>query len=431
MAEELITVPENSLEKELEFYPSKEDEAYLHSKYFNRGSKKNIRITYTRLSDHEYKPKITVGPYAGIIQLSEKRIHFSTKVNTNLFYLLSSLKDEEEFLYDPETPIEIKEGMNFFDILGRFFQKELDDVIRKGLLRKYVRKQENARFAKGKILIKGQIKKNMIYKSRFFCEFEDLTFDNKENQMVLSALHSLISLIKFDQKLRSKLRRHEIALKDFITLVNMDPHECSFIRFNRINQHYEDIIRLSRLILEERFIRSVYKGESRGFNFIVDMNKVYEDFITEMVEEVIGTEFKDLIIERQPRFNKLVEEKTIVTKPDIVLRKGKAEYPFIIDTKYKKDPANADYYQVIAYSLALRKSKACCLIYPKSEASEIDRELTLVRDLTGEDSSKVKIYARTVDLHLDDCNEIGYEDYIAGVKEQLKQIMSDFMTEAS
>lgn len=437
MDEEIITVPENSTEKDLRFYPSEEDEEYLHSQVFNRGLKRNIRVTYERLGDQEFKPKITVGPYAGIIQLSKKRIHFSTKVNTNLFYLLSFLKSEEEFLYDPETPIEIKEGVNFFDIIGRFFLKQLDDIMRKGLLRNYVRKQENLRFAKGKILFKDQAKENMVDKSRFFCEFEDLTFDNRENQLVLGALHSLISLIRFNQKLRNELRGLEIALKDFITLVGIDPHECSLIRFSRINQYYEDIIRLSRLILEERFIRSVYKGESRGFNFIVNMNKVYEDFITEMVEEIIGTcpEFKDFEIERQPRFNRLVEEKTIVAKPDIVLRRGKAEYPFIIDTKYKKDPANADYYQVIAYSLALRKSKACCLIYPKSEASEIDKEhtrvLTLVRDLTGSDPSKVKIYAVTVDLHLDDCNVIKYEDYIAGVNEQLKKIMFDFMAEVS
>jgi len=434
MDEELITVPENSIEKDLEFRPSREDIEYLHSVHFNKGSKRNIRVSYERVSDQDFNPKITVGPYAGIIQLSKKRIHFSTKVNTNLFYMLSFLKSEEEFLYDPETPIEIREGVNFFDIIGRFFLKQLNEIIKQGLLRKYVRKRENIRFAKGKILIREQIKKNMVDKSRFFCEYEDLTFDNEENRIALCALHSLISMIRFNEKIRSDLRRLEMALRDFITLVNVDPHEASLIRFNRINQYYEEIISLSKLILEERFIRSVYKGPSRGFNFIVNMNRVYEDFITEMVEEIISTpEFKDFEIERQSRFDSLVEEKRIVAKPDIVLRRGKAEYPFIIDAKYKKDPANTDYYQIIAYSLALRESKACCLIYPKSEAAEIDKErtrvLTLVRDLTGKDSSKIRIHAVTIDLHLDDCNVIRYEDYIANVKEQLKKIILEFMAD--
>jgi len=46
--------------------------------------------------------------------------------------------------------------------------------------------------------------------------------------------------------------------------------------------------------------------------------------------------------------------------PDIVIRRGEKKYPFIIDTKYKREDSNADYYPVIAYSLALRNSKACC-----------------------------------------------------------------------
>lgn len=133
----------------------------------------------------------------------------------------------------------------------------------------------------------------------------------------------------------------------------------------------------------------------------------------------------------QQTVGKLSEERSIVTKLDIVLRQNKNEYPFIIDTKYKKDPVNADYYQVIAYSLALKKCKACCLIYPESERSEIKKErtciLTLIRDLTGKDPSKVELHARTVDLRLEDSEEIEYDTYIEDIKEQVKKILLSFM----
>lgn len=271
-----------------------------------------------------------------------------------------------------------------------------------------------------------------LAKSLTFCEYENLTFNNIENQLVLSALNSLISLIRFNQQIKNELKRLEVVLQDFVTLVNLSPYEAKKLKFNRINQHYEDIIRLSKLILEERFIRSVHKGKSRGFNFIVKMDKVYQDFITEIIEELINTEFNNYQIEKQPKFNRLVEEKSIITKPDIVLRQNNNGYPFIIDTKYKKDPTNADYYQVIAYSLALRKCKACCLIYPESERSKIEKEnthvLTLVRDLTGKDPSKVKLHARTVDLYLKDNEDIEFEQYIERIREQVKKILVDFIT---
>jgi len=205
--------------------------------------------------------------------------------------------------------------------------------------------------------------------------------------------------------------------------------ECNHIKLNRINQHYENTIGVSKLILEARFIRSIHKGESRGFNFIVNMNKVYEDFITEIVEETIeqDLEFKEFKIKRQPRFNKLVQERTLITKPDIVIRKGE-EYPFIIDTKYKREDSNVDYYQVIAYSLALRNSKACCLIYPRSEESKISSEsLTLIRDLTAEVPGEVKLLTKTVDLYLAEEKEPDYEDYMDGIKRQVKSILIELM----
>lgn len=425
MNEEIITIPEYST-KQLDFELSLDDVEYLESEIFNRGRRKNIEVFYSK----QGKPIVRVGPYAGIIQLTEKRIHFSTKVDMRLFYMLSFLKNENEFLYDPETSIEIREGINFFDIIGRFFLNYIHDILRKGLLKKYVRKKENLRFIKGKIMIKEQIKQNLVDKSRFFCEYEDLTFNNLENRIVLSALHSIISLIRFNKRIRNELRRYEIILKEFISLIRINPADCNLVKFNRVNQHYERIMKLSRLILEERFIRSIHKGDSRGFNFVVNMNKVYEDFMTEIVEEIIDQDpqFKDFEIEKQPRFSDLVKERTIITKPDIVIRRGKKMYPFIVDTKYKREDSNADYYQVIAYSLALRHSKACCLIYPESERSKISKEpLTLVRDLTAETPDEVKLYSRTVDLYMGLDEKPNYEDYINGIKSQVRSILLDFI----
>ena len=425
MYDDIFIIEENS-EREIDFELSSGDEEYLTSETFNRGKRRNIEVFYNR----EGKARVRVGPYAGIVQLSNKRIHFSTKVDTRLFFMLSYLKSEDEFLYDPNTPIEIREGANFFDIIGRLFLNHLIEIMRRGLLKKYVRKKENMRFLKGKILVRDQIRENLIDRSKFFCEYEDLTFDNLENRIILSALSSLISLIRFSKSIKTDLRRFETILKDFISLANANPQECNLVRFNRINQYYEEIIKLSRLILEERFIRSIQKGESRGFNFIVNMNRVYEDFITEIAEEIIKEEpeFSEYSIEKQPRFNELVKERTIITKPDIVIKKGRKAYPFIVDTKYKREDSNVDYYQVIAYSLALRNSKACCLIYPESEKSSISKQpLTLIRDLTSEIPDEVKLVAKTVDLYLSDERDLTYAKYISVTKGQIKRILLDFI----
>jgi len=422
MLEEPLVIHENE-EMALDFKISAEDEEYLTGPIFNKGKKKNIDVFYNRKGE----PFIRVGPYAGIVQLVQRRIHFSTKVDTRLFYMLSYLKREEDFLYDPNIPIEIREGANFFDIIGRLFLNSLKDLMKIGLLKKYVRKNEKLRFLKGKIVIKEQIKNNLFDKSKFFCEYEDLTFDNLENRIILSAINSLISLIRFSEQIRTELRKFETILKDYITLKQVNPQEINFVRFSRINQHYNKIIKLSKLILEERFIRSIHKGESRGFNFIVNMNTVYQDFITEVTEEVIKEKFTDLAIEKQTRFRSLVKESTLITKPDIIIRKSKQDYPFLIDTKYKREDSNSDYYQIIAYSLALKTSKVCCLIYPHSEKSKINQELTLCRNLTGINPDEVRLVAKTVDLTAKTTEDLTYKKYVEGIKDQIRQILQTFI----
>ncbi|MHA1921315.1 MAG: McrC family protein [Promethearchaeota archaeon] len=425
MHEDLITIEENSPGFQLNFDLSESDIQYLESDIFGN----NIEVFY---KDKFGKPRIKIGSYAGIIQLSKHRIHFSTKVNTKLFYMLSYLKSEERFLFDRNTPIDIKEGFNFFDVIGRFFLNHLNDILKQGLLKKYIRRSENMSFLKGKLLVKNQINENLIDKSRFFCEYEDVTFDNIENRIVLSALNSLISLIRFNTYLRNELRKFEVILKDFISLVKVYPHECIQVRFNRINQYYEDIIKLSQLILEERFIRSVHKGRSRGFNFIVDMNTVYEEFISKIIEEVItgDPKFKGYDVESQSRFKYLVKGGRITIRPDIVIRKNDQEYPVIIDAKYKKGEPQSDYYQVITYSLALRSSKACCLLYPKTEKRERREDpFILVRNIDRDDSEEVKLYSRSIDLYLNDESgeEMLFEDYIVGVKASVKNILQELL----
>ena len=117
--------------------------------------------------------QITNTSYSGIIQLEKTRINFSEKVNLHLFYMMSFLKDEKNFYYDPDVIIEIKEGQNFFDILARLFLNELKEIEKKGFYKKYVRKEENLNFFKGKLNIKKQIYNNIKKVPKFFCSFDN------------------------------------------------------------------------------------------------------------------------------------------------------------------------------------------------------------------------------------------------------------------
>lgn len=422
--DEPIIIPEYKSEIIKNFSEAK-DWDYLHKSCFqNKG-----KLPYKIFLNIDRNFCIENTSYSGIIQLENVRIHFSTKVKTNLFYMLSFLKSEEDFLFDPEISIDIKEGNNFFDIIGRLFLNELEKIIEKGLLKKYILKHENINFLKGKLSIKNQIHNHINNRPKFSCIYGDLTINNLENQIILRSLNLLIPMIRFNEVLKADLIRNEYILKDFIELIDVSPNDCNQIHFNRLNDYYSAIIQFSKLILEENFIRSVYKGESRGFNFIVNMNKVYEDFITQIITEVVEEEedFDHFEVVSQTKFYSLVEGTKIVTIPDIIL-KSEDSYPLIIDAKYKREDKNSDYYQVIAYSLAIPNAKACCLIYPQTENENVVKgPLTLRRDITKPGEKDIKLYARTIDLHVKDCLE--FEDFVKDTKIQIRKIISECLHE--
>jgi 5-methylcytosine-specific restriction enzyme subunit McrC len=313
-------IQENS-DYQLPFALSEDEISYLEGICFNPSEqRKNIEIFYRNRSE---KPRIRIGPYAGIIDINGfKRLHFSTKVKTSLFYMLSYLRNEDEFYYDPERLIEIREGSNFFDIIAKFYLNHLNEIVKRGLLKKNVRKRERLRYLRGKILIREQLRSNLVDKTRLTCEYFDLTYDNLENRIVMSALNALIPMIQYNANLRRDLRSLETLLKEHVPIVSINPQECNLVKFNRLNEYYRGIIGLSRIILEERFIRSVLKGSSKGFNFIVNMNQVYEDFISQMIEEVVETVYggEGFKVEKQSRFTNLVDRMLLFVIARMVFR---------------------------------------------------------------------------------------------------------------
>lgn len=397
---------------------SDKDVSYLKKPCFKYETHKPYEIFQLK----ENQSQIRNTSYAGVIQLEKKRIHFSTKVKANLFYMLSLLKDEDAFCYDSDMLIEIKEGQNFFDILGRLFLNELEHIFRRGFYKKYVHKEENIQFLKGKLLVGKQIQNNIMKNVKFMCSYGNLTFDNIENQIILRATKLLIPLIRFNEDIRWNLLRFSHLLREEVSLTNVIPEDCNKVQFSRLNDYYSSIIQLSKVILQNYFIRSTSVGESVGFNFIVNMNKVYEDFVTQLIEEVVKEDGGDYEVEKQERFDSLDRERRIKIKPDVILRKKNTDqHPYIIDAKYKKQESNADYFQVIAYALAIPSTTDCYLIYPQDENIDM-YQFTIEANKFNDARADIKLHVIKIDLLLGE--EDNFQSYIKKMKEQIKKKLS-------
>ena len=132
-------------------------------------------------------------------------------------------------------------------------------------------------------------------------------------------------------------------------------------------------LRLSRLILRFSGFES-RRGQVRASGFLMDMNVVFQEFVTVALREALGAS-ADAFGERT--IDSLDKRGRVGLRPDLVWREG-SSCVFVGDAKYKRivneQVPNADLYQLLAYVTALDLPGGM-LIYAKGEAEPVIHEI--------------------------------------------------------
>ena len=363
---------------------------------------------------------------AGILSYNKTRLSLIPKVEANIYYMMLSLRSLRSFHMDTKELIDIEEGDCFLEVLASIFLGELENLLERGLLKRYVLKEENRTFLKGKLLVDKNNQMNLGIKPKFYCSFHDLTYDNLENRIILRALNLVIPLVKVNVNLKNELLGIQRQLLEEVELdTSIGPSDCYRLRLDRLSLHYEKALEISKIILEESFVRSTEKGRSKGFNFIVDMNRLFEDFLTEMTRQIMSEKCPRLQVIDQMGFNSLDRDGKLTIKPDLLIfNQMSGKFPIIIDAKYKLDVKNPDVYQMIAYSLAIPDSKVACLLYPDSEGN-YDMRFDIRRDLFGYENDYLPLLIRTINLSAK--TEESYNAFVQRVKNELWSILVELM----
>ena len=361
--------------------------------------------------------KFKANSYVGVIQLpSGLRIQIEPKIDKiKLLYIFSYLCDID-YIHENET--KYRDGDVFLDIIALLFKKEVEKILEQGILKKYVSREENINYLKGKLLIKQQISLNFINKNKFYCNFDEHTFDILENRIMLYALNLLIQLVH-DSNLRIELSELKTILETSISREKIiSKHEIDSIIFDRLNDYYIRMLSIARLIINQNYLQDLSTGEVSAFCFLVDMNKVFENYIFKLFTEAFRQE---KIIIGQKRAKNLLEgtpKRTI--KPDIIVTDLNDEMEFVIDTKYKKDVVNSDLYQVIAYGLA--HSVNSILIYPHRSEEQLPNKYK-INHVENNDNILIRFF----NLECENCND--FKGYIASQKEQIKNLYNSCKTD--
>lgn len=324
--------------------------------------------------------KLRATQHVGIVTLpGGLTVEVRPKVpDTNLIEMLQYAQGVRPETITEETAI--TEGQTFIQALATLYEAELSDVLQWGLIKEYREQAGSEEHIRGRLNVQRQLQRHGPQPTQFECTYDELTQDIVLNQAILYATAVLLRLVD-DGRVSAALQRHREVLQRTVELRTVRPVELESVELSRLSRHYEDLFRLTKLIVNGVYAEDLRTGDRTSFSLFVNMNDIFERVVERAVAETVASQ--DRTVERQAKSQNLVwgGNRQITIKPDILVRRGD-DVLFVGDAKWKLDtpddpePSNSDIYQLQSYQLA--HDAPGILFYPAQHqrvASEFESRL--------------------------------------------------------
>ena len=330
---------------------------------------------------------LTPGSIVGALEINGVPVLIKPKIEMSHLlslacYAIGKLEIREE-LFD------FKDAETLPDILALALTQASSSAFARGLLRGYRSEEEALHTVRGRIRFDEQIRRRYGIPLPVELRFDEFTEDILANQLVKAAAVRLRRMTLQSSKARRGLG-WIAAILDNVLLLEFRQGRVPEVLFDRLNEHYRHVVGLARLILLHSEFEAEH-GDVRANGFLVDMNYLFQEFVTQALREQLAGSGITLRGEKGAWFD---DDKKAWLKPDLSCWEDSDTCSFVGDAKYKdltgKRAENADLYQLLAYATALNLPGGL-LIYAQGDAKlekysvrYADRQLEVAAlDLSG------------------------------------------------
>ena len=343
--------------------------------------------------------RVRTRSWVGVVRLPTVEIRVVPKVPGDLLGLVRLL----EYASGLDALIRLSDGAtleasgdSLLELVVLLFVEASERVLRRGLLSGYVEREDDLPIVRGRILGDRQLLERFGQLDRIICRFDELEHDVVENQLLTAALQvasprvTSVGLQRRISRLRGVLE--PICDTDQLNLAGAR----TTMTYNRLNAHYETAHQLGWLLFDALGIDDLFvPGEAQSFSFLLNMNQLFERFVTRVVEQILpATRYR---VTSQSPFKSVVWNVTSQRPytsiiPDVVVeRRGESDCRVAIDAKYKlydeRGFDQSDIYQTFLYAFALGATSSggvptSLLLYPAT-ADEPRHTRLRIRRLSG------------------------------------------------
>ena len=309
---------------------------------------------------------LTPGSKVGVVQTDTLSVEIQPKLPIDrVLFLISYALGVTDFRTDD---FGFGDGPDLFEAMIPGFIAQVNRAFRRGVLHGYRVEEDALHGVRGRIRFDDQIRDRYGVFPPIEVTYDEFTEDIEPNRIIKAAIVRLGRMRIRSGEARRSLREFDQILGQ-VAEVNYPPGAIPEVSFHRLNRHYEPAIGLAQLILRSTSIE-LRRGAVRSSTFLVDMNKVFEDFMVIALRERLGVTDREFPQGGKRHPMKLDQAGKLGQKPDISWwRDGRCV--FVGDLKYKRTAQgsvpNADLYQLLAYTIAADLPEGM-LVYAQGEA---------------------------------------------------------------
>lgn len=310
--------------------------------------------------------------------------------------------------YRAERDYQLNEEASLFDLLAILLADACSALVRDGLLHDYVTEEDDLPVMRGRLRVSDQVRRRYGQVNRLECTYDDHHTDVLDNQI----LHTALALCR-------RYVQHPSVRGRIWQLADMFGAACgpmtgdwreirSRLTYNRLNERYREAHTLAWIILSGLGVRDLLAaGDTHGFAFLLDMNPLFEAFITVLVQAALQKD--DITVQAQAKSGGYIWDvgrdrsyKHII--PDLLLETSSG-VRLAIDAKYKRYDeqklAQSDIYQTFLYAYAFRDPEgmipSAMLLYP-AEGNAMKHTQLHIRD--GRGFAQARLHALGIDVPL-------------------------------
>lgn len=320
------------------------------------------RLRVTELSDGL---RFDASAWVGVVRFSTIEVRVTPKLvgeNLGVLQMLEYSSGLEALArLESARTLAASRGGSLVDLLALLLAESSLQIAKGGILQDYVSHQESLPRLRGRLLPYEQVTRHFGQVDQLECVFDEHETDIDENRILATGLE-IARRAATDEQARTKAVRAAAIFREVADTRAIHPGS-RHVEFTRRNEHYRTAHTLAWMFIRNLAVNNLYSpGGGDSFAFLLDMNRLFEDFVTRLLTDAF--EGTDVRVRPQRRDRTLITDARTgrpyaAVIPDVLLeRRGLDKRQVPVDAKYKlyddRKIDQSDIYQTFFYAWAYK-----------------------------------------------------------------------------